>query len=85
MDKIIFKRVVDEGRCMINTGMTVREIANLFDVSKSTVHKDLTDRLYFIDINMYNEVSKILQYHMNIRHIRGGESARRKFLVKNTN
>jgi predicted transcriptional regulator len=42
MDKIMFKRVVDEGRCMINTGMTVREIANLFDVSKSTVHKDLT-------------------------------------------
>lgn len=85
MDKIMFKRVVDEGRYMIDTGMTVREIANLFDVSKSTVHKDLTDRLYFIDINMYNEVSKILQYHMNIRHIRGGESTRRKFLAKNTN
>lgn len=85
MNKNIIMRVINESRCMIDTGMTVREIAKKFYVSKSTVHKDLTDRLYFIDINMYNEVSRILQYHMDIRHIRGGESTRRKFLAKNTN
>ena len=85
MDKKIIDRVFRESRYILDTGKTVREIAKVFQVSKSTVHKDLTDRLFEIDIHMYNEVSKILQYHMNIRHIRGGESTRRKFLVKNAN
>lgn len=85
MNKKIIERVSNEGRYMIDTGKTVREIADVFCVSKSTVHKDLTDRLLEVDTEMYNEVSKILQYHMDIRHIRGGESTRRKFLIKNAN
>ena len=70
---------------MIETGKTVREIADVFKVSKSTVHKDLHERLINIDKNLYNEVDKILKYHTDIRHIRGGESTRRKFLEKNAN
>jgi putative DeoR family transcriptional regulator (stage III sporulation protein D) len=85
MNKIIIDRVCNEGKYIIDTGMTVREIASVFNVSKSTVHKDLTDRLLEIDSDMYNKVSKILQYHLDIRHIRGGESTRRKFLEKNAN
>ena len=85
MDKRIINRVIEEGKYIIKTGKTVREMANIFNVSKSTVHKDLSDRLLEIDANMYNEVAKILQYHMNIRHIRGGESTRAKFLEKNAN
>lgn len=85
MNKKIIERVSNEGRYMIDTGKTVREIADVFCVSKSTVHKDLTDRLLEVDTEMYNQVSKILQYHMDIRHIRGGESTRRKFLMKNAN
>ena len=85
MNKKITYRVLQEGRYIIDTGKTVREIANVFGVSKSTVHKDLTDRLLEVDTDMYNEVSRILQYHMDIRHIRGGESTRRKFLEKNAN
>ncbi len=85
MNKKIIVRVLDEGKCMIDTGKTVREIASVFQVSKSTVHKDLTERLFLIDNDMYKKVSKILQYHMDIRHIRGGESTRRKFLEKNAN
>ena len=85
MDKRIINRVIEEGNYIIKTGKTVREMAKIFNVSKSTVHKDLSDRLLEIDANMYNKVAKILQYHINIRHIRGGESTRIKFLEKNAN
>ena len=85
MNKKIIDRVLTECRYILDTKKTVREIANVFNVSKSTVHKDLTDRLLEIDINMYSEVSKILKYHLDVRHIRGGESTRLKFLAKNVN
>lgn len=85
MDKRILERVKCEGEYIINTGKTVREMALIFGISKSTIHKDLRERLIEIDKDMYNKVSNILQYHMDIRHIRGGESTRRKFLEKNAN
>lgn len=85
MDKRIVNRVIEEAKYIINTGKTVREMSNIFNVSKSTVHKDLRDRLLEIDIDTYNKVSKILEYHTNIRHIRGGETTRAKFLEKNAN
>ena len=83
MEKHIIDRVIEEGKYIIDTGDTVRKMAQVFGISKSTVHKDLKDRLLEIDIDMYNLVSNILQYHTDIRHIRGGESTRKKFLEKN--
>ncbi len=65
---------------MIDTGKTLREIAKVFGVSKSTVHKDLKDRLKFIDNALYLEIQKILKYHTDIRHIKGGESTKKKYL-----
>ena len=85
MNKKMIKRVMEEGKYIIDTGMTVREMALVFHISKSTIHKDLRERLLEIDKDMYEKVSNILQYHMNIRHIRGGESTRKKFLEKNAN
>lgn len=85
MNKNIINRVLKEGKCMIDTGMTVREMADVFRISKSTIHKDLRERLLEVDREMYEQVSSILQYHMDIRHIRGGESTRKKFLEKNAN
>ena len=85
MDKRIIDRVILEGEYIIKTGDTVRDMALVFGVSKSTVHKDLKDRLLEIDKDMYDKVMKILKYHSCVRHIRGGESTRRKFLVKNAN
>lgn len=85
MDKNIVKRVIDEGKYMLTTGKTVREIALFFGVSKSTVHKDLRDRLFYINSDIYLKVSQILDYHSKVRHIRGGESTRLKFLEKNAN
>lgn len=85
MDKKIIDRVIEEGKYIISTGKTVREMASVFGVSKSTVHKDLRDRLLEIDDKLYNEVAEILKYHADVRHIRGGESTRQKFLEKNAN
>ena len=85
MNKKITNRVIMEGKHIIKTGDTVRDMALVFGVSESTVHKDLKDRLLEIDEDMYNKVIKILKYHSCVRHIRGGESTRRKFLEKNAN
>lgn len=82
MNSFILKRVRNEAIYIIETSKTVREIARDFNVSKSTVHKDLHERLYFIDEDLYNSVDKILKYHTDVRHIRGGESTKRKYLKK---
>ena len=78
----INERILDETQVILKTGYTIREIARIFNVSKSTVHKDLHERLLKIDKNKYKEVDKILKYHTNIRHIRGGESTKLKYLSK---
>lgn len=83
MDKRIISRVLEEGKYILDTGKTVREMALIFGISKSTIHKDLRERLLEIDKCMYEKVSTILQYHTDVRHIRGGESTKRKFLEKN--
>lgn len=75
----ISKRVLDEAVYMIDTKKTIREIAKVFNVSKSTVHIDLNRRLKNINSNIYKEVKKILNYHLEVRHIRGGESTRKKY------
>lgn len=82
MRKEVYDRVVEEAKYLISTSDTIRETAKVFNVSKSTVHKDMRDRLFMIDKNMYSEVSSILEYHIDIKHIRGGESTKRKFLEK---
>ena len=79
----IFSRVLEEANYIINTGKTIRDIASIFKVSKSTVHKDLHERLLEIDKNKYEEVDKILKYHIEIRHLRGGESTKLKYINKN--
>ena len=76
----IFSRVLEEADYIINTGKTIRDIASIFKVSKSTVHKDLHERLLEIDKKKYKEVDKILKYHIKIRHLRGGESTKLKYI-----
>ncbi len=77
--KKISKRVLQEAEYIINTGKTIRETAKKFSVSKSTVHKDLQERLKHLNKDMSEKIEKILTYHINIRHIRGGESTRKKY------
>ncbi len=85
MNKIIYSRVLDEANYIIATNKTLRETSSVFLVSKSTVHKDMNDRLREIDYNLYEKVSSILKYHIDIKHIRGGEATKRKFLAKKCN
>ena len=75
----INERVLKEADFIIKTVYTIREVATHFNVSKSTVHKDLHERLKKIDQTKYLKVDKILKYHLNIRHIRGGESTKKKY------
>ena len=82
VDKRIMDRVLKESSYILDTGDTIRQIAEVFGVSKSTVHKDLNERLLNIDYDIYKEVNKVLMYHTLIRHIIGGESTRQKFLEK---
>ena len=64
---------------IIVTGSTVRAAARRFGVSKSTVHKDLAERLYVIDRALYEQARQILDKNKAERHIRGGEATRRKY------
>ena len=75
----INERVLKETDYLIDTNKTIREIAKKFQVSKSTVHKDLSDRLKKINRDRYLEVKKILDYHLKIRHIRGGIATKQKY------
>ena len=79
MNSIIIKRVLEEANYMLNTKDTIRQIATVFNVSKSTVHKDLHERLAEINIDLFNEVDSILKYHIDVRHIRGGQSTKKKY------
>ena len=67
---------------VVETGATVRACAAHFGISKSTVHKDLTEKLKYINKSMYYEVKKILEINKSERHIRGGEATKRKYLKK---
>ena len=79
MNSLIIKRVIDEANYMIKTKDTIREIAKVFNVSKSTVHKDLHERLVEIDYDLSLKIDSILKYHIDIRHIRGGQSTKKKY------
>ena len=82
MNKYIYDRVMDESNYIVETNKTIREVADEFGVSKSTVHNDIRKRLLEIDKMLYEKVSSILEYHIDIKHIGGGESTKRKFLEK---
>ena len=65
---------------MIESGATVRAVAYAFSVSKSTVHKDVTEKLEQINPDLYDKVRRILEKNKSERHLRGGEATRKKYL-----
>lgn len=67
------------GEYIIDTGATVRATAKVFKISKSTVHKDVTERLHNINRELYRQVDTVLQKNKSERHIRGGMATRRKY------
>lgn len=79
MTDTIEKRACELAVYMIETGATVRATANHFGISKSTVHKDLQQRLPKADPLLYEKVRKVLDLNKMERHIRGGLATRRMY------
>ena len=64
---------------LIERRTTIRDAAKHFSVSKSTVHKDLSERLREIDLSLYVQVKEILEQNKAERHLRGGDATKRKY------
>lgn len=79
----IRRRCVRLGKMLLDTGLTVRALAKATGYSKSTVHKDLTERLPNVDSELSDEVARVLAYHKSVRHLRGGEATRMKWKNEN--
>ena len=79
MQEYIEKRVLEICDYIIQTGATVRQAAMQFGVSKSTVHKDLTERLLELNKEQYEKVKAVLDNNKAERHLRGGEATRQKY------
>lgn len=79
MNDYIWQRVIDIANHVLTTGDTVRAVAEAFGVSKSTVHKDITERLYQINPGLARQVKAVLETNKAERHLRGGEATRRKY------
>ena len=78
----IEERVADLAAYIVDNQTTVRAAAKQFGISKSTVHKDLTDRLPRINPGLYRQVRTLLDLNKAERHIRGGLATRRKYKGK---
>lgn len=72
-------RCVVLGQYIAETGSTVRETAAVFGISKSTVHKDVTEKLIKESPGLYNSVLSVLNKNKAERHLRGGEATKRKY------
>lgn len=73
------KRCVEIGKYIRDTGATVRQAGAVFGISKSTVHIDVTKRLYEVDRILYDDVKKVLEENKAQRHIRGGIATKEKY------
>jgi putative DeoR family transcriptional regulator (stage III sporulation protein D) len=79
VNDVIWKRSVNIGEYICKTKATVRDTARAFGVSKSTVHKDVTERLPRIKPQLAQAVKAVLEYNKAERHLRGGEATRKKY------
>ncbi len=79
MQEYIQKRVLDICAYILDTQSTVRQAAQVFNVSKSTVHKDMTERLPSLNKELAREVKNVLEHNKAERHLRGGEATRKKY------
>ena len=79
MKNYIEQRVLEIANYCLNNNATVRESAKRFGISKSTVHKDITERLPELNHEFYEEVKKVLETNKAERHLRGGEATKQKY------
>ena len=80
MKEYIEERAIEIAYYIIEHKATVRQTARQFGVSKSTIHKDVTERLLTVNPSLAAEVRKVLDVNKSERHIRGGMATREKYL-----
>ena len=80
MKTYIEERAMEIARYIIDNNTTVRQAAKHFGISKSTVHKDVTERLVQVNPSLAAEARKVLDVYKSERHIRGGLATREKYL-----
>ena len=80
MKKYIEERVIEIANYIIDNKATVRKAGEVFGISKSTVHKDITERIFEVNVSLGNEIKDILNDNKNMRHIRGGQATKEKYL-----
>ena len=80
MNEAIRRRVLYQAKVMLDDQLTVREVAKIIGLSKSTIHKDLTEKLKYVNPSLYQRAKEILNKNKSERHLRGGEATRRKYL-----
>jgi putative DeoR family transcriptional regulator (stage III sporulation protein D) len=73
-------RILAEGQYITETCSTIRDTAKHFSVSKSTIHKDMVQKMPDISMNLANDVRIVLDINTEERHIRGGQSTRKKYI-----
>ncbi len=78
----IEERVLKCAEYIVETGCTVRACSAHFSISKSTVHKDVSERLKYINADLFERVREILNLNLSERHIRGGIATRAKYIKK---
>lgn len=79
MWEYIEERTRKNGEYIAETGCTVRACAMHFGISKSTVHKDVTERLPVLDPALWKKVQSVLDVNLSQRHLRGGDATKRKY------
>lgn len=79
MKDYIMQRVYNMADYIIKTGCTLRFAAKIFAVSKSTAHKDMSERLYYLDKKKFEEVRKKIDLNLSQRHLRGGMATKNKY------
>ena len=83
MKGAVEERAVELGEYIIENNATVRAAAKKFHISKSTVHKDVSDRLQVVNPQLYGKVRHVLEVNKAQRHIRGGIATREKYKHEN--
>jgi putative DeoR family transcriptional regulator (stage III sporulation protein D) len=79
MDELIKRRIKEVASYIIETHSTLRDTAEHFNISKSTIHKDIKHRLMDVDFQMYKDVINIISENKMERHIRGGMQTKLNF------
>ena len=80
MWEYIEERAIKCAEYIVATGSTVRACSAHFAISKSTVHKDVAERLKYIDEELFEKVQNVLALNLSERHLRGGDATRKKYL-----